>query len=72
MEREIDRWFVLAATVLRSVHQTAVVGKIELFFPHTLVGHSLRDRVSSVTQEELGVKPLHFHIKRSRLKWHRQ
>lgn len=47
-------------------------GKNTFFPPDTLVGHSLRERVISVTQEEIGVKPLHFHIKRSRLKWHRQ
>ncbi|KAK3518183.1 hypothetical protein QTP70_033879 [Hemibagrus guttatus] len=42
----------------------------EMSFLRRVAGHSLRDRVrSSVTREELGVKPLLLHIERGQLRW---
>ena len=42
----------------------------EMSFLRRVAGRSLRDRVrSSVTREELRVKPLLFHIERGQLKW---
>ncbi|KAK3560032.1 hypothetical protein QTP86_033830, partial [Hemibagrus guttatus] len=50
---------------VRSLIQAA-----KMSFLHRVAGCSLRDRVrSSVTQEELGVKPLLLHIERGQLRW---
>ncbi|KAK3517712.1 hypothetical protein QTP70_016085 [Hemibagrus guttatus] len=42
----------------------------EMSFLRRVAGRSLRDRVrSSVTQKELGVEPLLFHIEKGQLRW---
>ncbi|KAK3544435.1 hypothetical protein QTP86_012124 [Hemibagrus guttatus] len=56
--------WVMTERVRARIHAT------EMSFLRRVAGRSLRDRIrSSVTQEELGVEPLLFHIEKGQLRW---